>query len=155
MVQSELFLNSIYCGLFNYLICKFILGFKSRSVFMNQKDSSSYLTRRNFINFGIVCVFVYLVNTILYIGIRQVFYGQGNNLLQMAHFNPLMIFPNAPFMFLNYGESLPFLMPVFSLSYHGVFATPIVLGIFFIGLVLNFVAGVLLSDKLKKLFPNL
>mgnify|MGYP001330663784 CR=1 FL=1 len=124
---------------------------------MNQKDSSSYLTRRNFINFGIVCVFVYLVNTIVYIGIRQyyyeVFYGYGYNLLQMAHFNPLMIFPNGPYMFLNYGESLPFLMPVFSL-YWG-FATPIVLGIFFIGLVLNFVAGVLLSDKLKKLFPNL
>jgi len=120
---------------------------------MNQKDSSSYLTRRNFINFGIVCVFVYLVNAIVYFGIKQ-YYGEYYfySVFRMAYFNPLMIFPNGPFVFFEFRE-LPLLTPVF--SFYWGFATPIVLGIFFIGLVLNFVAGVLLSDKLKKLFPNL
>ncbi len=126
---------------------------------MNQKNLSSYLTKENFINFGIVSGFIYVANVILWTIARMLvsggFFIRLENLFNLQYFNPLSIM-NAIYFAFAY-ETLPYISSFGLRSFQYVidgymlFATLVIsLIIFLLGLCINFVIGIQFSDTISK-----
>jgi hypothetical protein len=130
---------------------------------MNQKDLSSYLTKENYINFGIVSGLVYVANMIIwtvasdYRGYSGT--GLGPDLLSLQNFNPLSIL-NAIYFAFTY-ETLPYvssfgLRTITWVMEGNIDSFVFIFLIFFLlGLCINFVIGIKFSDSITKVLNPL
>ena len=122
---------------------------------MNQKDLSSYLTKENYINFGIVSGLVYVANLILWTVASMLVYGDLNIVFSLNDFNPLSILHAIYFAFAY--ETLPYIssfgLRTISEVMQGYISFPsavISLILFLLGLCINFVIGIKFSDTIVK-----
>jgi len=126
---------------------------------MSQKDLSSYLTKENFINFGIVSGLIYVANMILWAIARMLvsggFFIRIENLFNLQYFNPLSIMNAIYYAFIY--ETLPYIssfgLRSFLYVINGYISFPtlvISLILFLLGLCINFVIGVQFSDTISK-----
>ena len=126
---------------------------------MNQKDLSSYLTKENYINFGIVSGLVYVANLILWTVARMLVYGDLvinlDSIFRLHYFNPLSILHSIYFAFAY--ETLPYIssfgLRTISYAMQGYISFPeavIPLILFLLGLCINFVIGIKFSDTIVK-----